>query len=85
MRRGAIGLLRAHRARRRDRERTLGAEQAGQPMPALEEAIRTFAWSYVAETLIRYRGDRKRTAEALGISVRTLYRYLAAGEVGGRP
>lgn len=81
MRRGTIGLLRAHRARRLSRARALGVESASRP--GLDEAIRAFAWSYVAETLIRYRGDRKKAASALGISLRTLYRYLAASEPGG--
>lgn len=78
MRRGALGVLRAHRARRRMRERAAVSEES--MALGLDDAVREFAWSYVTETLIRYRGDRKRTAAALGISLRTLYRYLASSD-----
>ncbi|NUO51119.1 MAG: hypothetical protein HOV80_19860 [Polyangiaceae bacterium] len=72
MRRGSASILRAHRARRR-------AHAALGPDRPLAIALRGFAQHYVTEAIVRHGGDRRRAAVALGISLRTLYRYLAAG------
>jgi DNA-binding NtrC family response regulator len=56
-----------------------GTEQASggngreeEPLPTLEDAERRL----IADALQRFDGNRRRTAQALGISERTLYRKL---------
>jgi transcriptional regulator with PAS, ATPase and Fis domain len=49
----------------------------GDPNRPLAEARDAFVVRYVEATLDRYEGNREAAAVALGISVRSLYRYLA--------
>lgn len=49
-----------------------GALRHGLPLPTMDEAERAL----IQEGLRRYEGNRRLTAEALGISERTLYRKI---------
>lgn len=51
----------------------------GLPLPTIENAERVL----ILEALDRYEGNRRRTAEALGISERTLYRKIKSLEAEG--
>jgi len=57
-------------------EPALGAAALGDLGRPLAQARDEFVARYVAAVLERFDGDRVRAAEALGISVRSLYRYL---------
>ncbi len=48
----------------------------GLPLPTMEEAEAAL----IAEALRRFEGNRRQSAEALGISERTLYRKLKDDE-----
>jgi two-component system response regulator HydG len=61
-------------------EATHANSALGVPMAplALREGQQRFAKDLLRQTLQRHGGNRQRTAEALGVSERTLYRMLAA-------
>jgi DNA-binding NtrC family response regulator len=45
---------------------------------SLKEATRRFEKEYIAQTLRRFGGSKEETAEALGLSVATLYRKIGS-------
>lgn len=51
-------------------------EDSETTFPSLSEAKERFALSYILESLERHGGNRARTAEALQVDPRTIYRYL---------
>jgi transcriptional regulator with GAF, ATPase, and Fis domain len=56
---------------------TAAATELGDTTRPLADARDEFVKSYVAEVVDRHGGNREAAAKALGIGVRTLYRYLA--------
>jgi DNA-binding NtrC family response regulator len=56
----------------------LGGEQA--PLLPLDEARDAFVLRYVREAIARSGGSKKDAAQALGIGLRSLFRYLGEGE-----
>jgi serine/threonine-protein kinase len=50
----------------------------------LEDAVNKFRREYVAEVLDRFRGNRTQAAHALGVDVRTVFRYLKKGDENRR-
>ncbi|MDY7229399.1 sigma 54-interacting transcriptional regulator [Hyalangium rubrum] len=56
----------------------LGGEHA--PLAPLEEARDAFVQRYVREAIARSGGSKKDAAQALGIGLRSLFRYLGEGE-----
>ncbi len=51
----------------------------------LETAMARFERQYIAETLAHYQGQRTRTAEALGIDRKTLFRKIRRHAIGTKP
>ncbi|KFE67462.1 sigma 54-interacting transcriptional regulator [Hyalangium minutum] len=56
----------------------LGGEQT--PLQPLDEARDAFVLRYVREAIARSGGSKKEAAQALGIGLRSLFRYLGEGE-----
>jgi DNA-binding NtrC family response regulator len=52
----------------------------GAPLTPLEEARDAFVQRYVREAIARCGGSKKEAAQALGIGLRSLFRYLGEGE-----
>jgi DNA-binding NtrC family response regulator len=56
----------------------LGGDDA--PLTPLDEARDAFVQRYVREAIARSGGSKKDAAQALGIGLRSLFRYLGEGE-----
>ncbi len=54
------------------------ADMANRPAPTLEEVER----EYIKQTLIEFNGNRRKAADALGISVRALYYKIKQYDLG---
>lgn len=50
------------------------------PLPSLAEAKENFSRTYIEKALRFCHGDKEQAARALGVNVRTIYRYIGKGE-----